>query len=85
MSNRERTSSGRPSEFSPELRRDAVAMALGPDRPIAEVRRAIGVGPGTLGKWVSTERAGRAALAGDERAGLAELRAECKQLRTERE
>ncbi|MGC8627358.1 MAG: hypothetical protein ACP5VR_07355 [Acidimicrobiales bacterium] len=25
------------------------------------------------------------ALAGDERAGLAELRAECKQLRTERE
>lgn len=86
--NRKRTSSGRPSKFSPEFRRDAVAMVLDEDRPIAEVGRAIGVNPGTLGNWVAAERVERgerSGLTADERAELAELRAECKQLRMERD
>jgi transposase len=88
MSNRKRTLSGRPSKFSPEFRRDAVAMVLDEDRPIAEVGRAIGVNPGTLGNWVAAERVERGervGLTADERSELAELRAECKQLRMERD
>jgi transposase len=88
MSNRKRTSSGRPSKFPPEFRRDAVAMVLDEDRPIAEVGRAIGVNPGTLGNWVSLERIERGerqGLTADERADLAELRAENAQLRMERD
>jgi transposase len=88
MSNRKRVSRGRPSQFSPEFRRDAVAMVLDEDRPIAEVGRAIGVNAGTLGNWVAAERVERgerAGLTADERGELAELRAECKQLRMERD
>lgn len=88
MSNRKRTSPGRPSKFPPEFRRDAVAMVLDEDRPIAEVGRAIGVNPGTLGNWVGLERierGERTGLTADDRAELAELRAECKQLRMERD
>lgn len=88
MSNRKRTSPGRPSKFPPEFRRDAVAMVLDENRPIAEVGRAIGVNPGTLGNWVGLERIERGerqGLTADDRAELAELRAECKQLRMERD
>lgn len=82
MSSRKRASRGRPSQFPPEFRRDAVAMVLDEGRPIAEVGRAIGVNPGTLGNWVAAERVERGERAGataDERAELADLRAECKQ------
>jgi transposase len=88
MSNRKRTSPGRPSKFPPEFRRDAVAMVLDEGRPIAEVGRAIGVNPGTLGNWVGlekVERGERQGLTADERADLAELRAENAQLRMERD
>lgn len=88
MSNRKSVQRGRPSQWSPEFRRDAVAMVLDEDRPIAEVGRAIGVNPGTLGNWVAAERierGERSGLTADERAELAELRAECKQLRMERD
>ena len=74
--------------FPPEFRRDAVAMVLDENRPIAEVGRAIGVNPGTLGNWVAAERVERGERTGptaDDRAELAELRAECKQLRMERD
>ena len=63
-------------------------MVLDENRPIAEVGRAIGVNPGTLGNWVAAERVERgerAGLTGDERAELTDLRAECKQLRMERD
>ena len=79
MSNRKRPR-GRPSKYPPEFQRDAVAMVLDEGRAIAEVARAIGVNEGTLGQlgrqgppgtrqpvWVSNA---------DERAELAELRAE---------
>lgn len=88
MSNRKRASRGRPSRFPPEFRRDAVMMVLDEDRPIAEVGRAIGVNPGTLGNWVAAERVERGervGLTADERGELADLRAECKQLRMERD
>jgi transposase len=89
MSNRKKTTTrGRPSKFPPEFRRDAVRMVIDEDRPIAEVGRAIGVNPGTLGNWVGLERVERGqrdGLSVDERADLAELRAENAQLRMERD
>ena len=88
MSNRKRSRVGRPSKFPPEFRRDAVAMVLDEDRSIADVGRGIGVNPGTLGNWVALERIERGdrdGLTVDERADLAELRAENTQLRMERD
>jgi transposase-like protein len=79
---------GRPSKFPPEFRRDAVAMVLDEHRPTAEVARAVGVNDGTLGNWVRLERIERGERDGltvDERAELAELRAENKTLRMERD
>jgi transposase len=88
MSNKSKRRVGRPSKFPSEFRRDAVAMVLGEGRPIAEVARATGVNAGTLGNWVGQERVEcgeRDGLTVDERADLVELRAECAQLRMERD
>ena len=87
MSNRKRPR-GRPSKYPPEFQRDAVAMVLDEGRSIADVGRATGVNPGTLGNWVGLERIERGERDGltvDERADLAELRAENAQLRMERD
>ena len=88
MSSKRRSRGGRPSKFPPEFRRDAVAMVLDESRSIAEVARATGVNPGTLGNWVGqarVERGERDGLTIEERADLAELRAENAQLRMERD
>jgi len=53
-------------------------MVLDESRSIAEVARATGVNPGTLGNWVGHERVERGerdGLTADERSDLAELRA----------
>lgn len=87
MSNRKR-SRGRPSMYPPEFQRDAVAMVLDEHRAIAEVARAVGVNEGTLGNWVAKERRARAGsdpVSADERAELAQLRADNAQLRMERD
>jgi transposase len=87
MSNKKKPR-GRPSKFPPEFRRDAVAMVLDEERPIAEVARSLGVNPGTLGNWVTQERVERGdrdGLTVDERSELAELRAENATLRMERD
>ena len=79
---------GRPSKYPPGFRGDAVAMVPDEDRMIAEVVRSVGVNEGTLGNWVVKERVERGerdGVTGDERAELAELRAECAQLRMERD
>ncbi|MEJ7584953.1 MAG: transposase, partial [Acidimicrobiales bacterium] len=63
-------------------------MVLDEGRPIADVARATGVNAGTLGNWVGHERIERGerdGLTTDERADLVELRAECAQLRMERD
>ena len=88
MSSKHKRRVGRPSKFPPEFRRDAVAMVLDEDRPIADVARATGVNAGTLGNWVGLERIERGerdGLSVDERSDLAELRAENAQLRMERD
>jgi transposase len=88
MSSKRKSRGGRPSKFPPEFRRDAVAMVLDEGRSIAEVARATGVNAGTLGNWVGqerVERGERAGLTADERADLADLRAENAQLRMERD
>ena len=88
MSSRKQAKAGRPSKFPPEFRRDAVAMVLDESRSIADVGRAVGVNPGTLGNWVGLERIERGERDGltvDERAEFAGLRAENKHLRMERD
>jgi transposase len=63
-------------------------MVLDEERPIAEVGRAVGVNPGTLGNWVGLERIERGERDGltvDERAEYLEMRAEIAQLRMERD
>jgi transposase len=88
MSNRRKARPGRPSKFPPEFRGDAVAMVLDEGRSIADVGRAIGVNAGTLGNWVGQERIERGEREGltvNERAELADLRAENAQLRMERD
>jgi transposase len=88
MSMKRKSRGGRPSKYSPEFRRDAVAMVLDEKRSIADVARSIGVNEGTLGNWVNKERIERGQRAGltvEDRAELAELRAENAQLRMERD
>jgi transposase len=88
VSNKGKSRGGRPSKFPPEFRRDAVAMVLDESRSIADVSRATGVNPGTLGNWVNKERierGDREGLTADDRSDLAELRAENAQLRMERD
>jgi len=88
MSSMKKRRAGRPSKYPPEFRRDAVAMVLDEERPIAEVGRAVGVNPGTLGNWVGLERIERGERDGltiDERAEYLEMRAEIAQLRMERD
>jgi transposase len=63
-------------------------MVLDESRSIADVARATGVNPGTLGNWVGHERIKRGERDGltvDERADLVELPAENAQLRMERD
>ena len=74
--------------FSPEFKRDAVAMVLDDGYAIADVARRIDVGESTLGNWVRqerTDRGERAGLTTSEKAELAELRRENARLRMERD
>ena len=46
--------------FSPEFKRDAVALVRSSGRPIAQVAEELGVGSTSLGRWVDLDRVVRA-------------------------
>jgi transposase len=50
---------GRPSKYSPEFRRDAVALVRSTGRPINQVARELGLSHETLRNWVKRERIDR--------------------------
>ena len=88
MSNRRKSRGGRPSQYQPEFRRDAVALVLDEERQIADVARSLGVNEGTLGNWVNRAREaaeGTRGLSKDDIEELKRLRAEVAELRMERD
>ncbi|WP_407922145.1 IS3 family transposase [Carbonactinospora thermoautotrophica] len=81
---------GRPSKYSEEFRRDAVALVRERQRPVKQVARELGVNPETLRGWVKRDRIDRGEgapgeLTTAEREELRALRREVRVLREERE
>jgi transposase len=78
---------GRPNKYPDEFRREAVALFRTSDRPRSEVARSLGISDGSLAAWV--KQADRddlpGALDADERAELARLRKENRELKMDRE
>lgn len=75
-------------KFTPEFKRDAVALVTDTGRSIAEVARELGVYDSTLGNWVKAARSqeeARQPVSVDERRRLRELEAEVLELRRERD
>jgi transposase-like protein len=77
------------SRFSPEFRDEAVRVVIESNRPIAQVARELGISDGTLGNWVGRYRdehpVAEQPLLLSERARLAELERENRQLRLDNE
>jgi transposase len=75
--------------FTEEFKAGAVRLVLDEGKTIAEVARDLGLAPNGLGRWVSQARAdrsqGKTGLTTEERAELARLRKENRELRMERE
>ncbi|MFC5331045.1 IS3 family transposase [Brachybacterium fresconis] len=78
--------------YTPEYRREAAALVLDTDRPIAHVAEEIDVGAQLLGRWVQQERERRGPapgpevpLAADEREELKRLRRRVHELETDNE
>lgn len=78
---------GRPGKYPEEFRREAVALYRSSERSRAEVARSLGISDGSLAAWVKAADAAEepGALDADERAELARLRREVKDLRQDRE
>ena len=82
---------GRPTKYSDQFRRDALALVESSGRPIAEVARSLGISEGTLWNWVraardATQRAADPdALTESERDELRRLRKENVELRSDKE
>ena len=73
--------------YSPEFREEAVRLVIETSRPIAQVAKELGIVEGTLGNWVNAYRREHAGeeppLAIPERAELAELRRQTRELEQE--
>ena len=82
---------GRPAQYPPEFRREAVELVKSSDRSIVEVARSLGVTDSTLHNWLKADREAlaRAAdpngLSESELEELARLRKENVELRVDRE
>jgi transposase len=81
---------GRPSKYSPEFKRDAVALALSSGKSINQTARELGMSHETLRNWVKQARIdqGQGApgeLTSAEREELRRLRREVADLHAERD
>jgi transposase len=81
---------GRPSKYSPEFKRDAVALVRSTGRPINQVARELGLSHETLRNWVKRDRIDRGQgdpeeLSSTEREELGRLRRRVADLEAERE
>ena len=76
-------------KFSPEFKAEAVRAVVDTSRTVAEVARDHGIGPETLRNWVNAYRRDHAdelpEISEPERAELARLRKENRELKAERE
>ncbi len=72
---------GKRKKYTPEYRREAAALVLDTDRPIAHVAEEIGMGAQLLGRWVRQERERRDPLPGTDTPLAAGEREELKKLR----
>lgn len=75
-------------KFDAEFREGAVRLVHESDKPIAQIARDLGVNEGTLGNWVTKDRAQREGVNGlskDDLDELKRLRAENAELRMERD
>jgi transposase len=73
-------------QFSPEFKAEAVRLVQGTDAPLATLAQQLGIGKGTLCRWVEASRpTPRDPVGEDERSELHRLRREVRQLRMERD
>jgi transposase len=73
-------------QFSSEFRAEAIRLAQETDASLAALAQQLGIGKGTLHRWVEASRpAPRDPLGEDERSELSRLRRENLQLRMERD
>ena len=77
------------SRYAPEFKDEAVRLVIESGRPIAQVARELRINDGTLGNWVARYRdehpVSESPLSVSERARLAELERENRQLRLDNE
>ena len=77
------------ASYTPEFKDEAVRVVLESGRPIAQVARELRINDGTLGNWVARYRdehpVAESPLSISERARLAELERENRQLRLDNE
>lgn len=75
-------------KFDAEFKEGAVRLVRESSKPIAQIARDLGVNEGTLGNWVTKDRAerdGTDGLSKDDVAELKRLRSEVAELRMERD
>ena len=81
---------GRPSKYSPEFKRDAIALVHATGKPINQVARELGLSHETLRSWVKQDRIDRGGgrpgeLTSDQLEELHRLRRRVADLEAERE